>query len=74
MLFDLFFFGLPIILAVCLAAHAIREADRRFWLASYTWIAYCAFYLVGGREVILFFGCLFLGASSWLHLIPLPVI
>jgi hypothetical protein len=66
MLIDLVFFGLPIILAICLAAHAIREGDSRFWLAAFSWIAYCTFYLAGGRGIILYLGSLSLGAGSWL--------
>jgi hypothetical protein len=66
MLIDLIFFGLPLILAICLAAHSIREGDSRFGFAAFSWIAYCTFYLVGGRDVILYLGVWSLGAHSWL--------
>lgn len=70
MLFDLVFLGLPIILAICLAAHAVREGDSRFWFAAFSWIAYCTFYIVGGREVLLFIVTLFTGAGG--YVIPIP--
>ena len=35
MLFDLVFFACPIILAICLGAHAIREEDARFWQPTF---------------------------------------
>ena len=66
MLIDLIFLGLPIIFAICLAAHAIREGDSRFWLAAFSWIAYCTFYLAGGRYVLLYLGSLTWGAGSCL--------
>ncbi len=54
MLFDIFFFGCPLALAICLAAHAIREEDVQYWRPAFSFFAYCAFYLAGGREVLLF--------------------
>lgn len=54
MLFDVCFFGFPLVIAFCLAAHAVREADPRFWLPTVSTGAYCLFYLVGGREVLLY--------------------
>ena len=65
MLIDIVFFGLPIILAICLSAHAVREGDSRFWFAAFSWIAYCTFYLAGGRAIILYLGTMSLGATSW---------
>jgi hypothetical protein len=66
MLIDLVFFGLPIILAICLAAHAIRDGDSRFWFAAFCWIAYCTFYLAGGRAVLVYLGSMALGGTSLL--------
>ncbi|MBY0547279.1 MAG: hypothetical protein K2W95_08285 [Candidatus Obscuribacterales bacterium] len=54
MLIDLFFLGFPIFAAVCLAVVAVRESSPKFWHCSFSFIAYCAFYLAGGREIILF--------------------
>jgi len=54
MLFDFIFFGCPLTLAICLAALAIREEDMQFWRPSFSFFAYCAFYLAGGREVLLY--------------------
>ncbi len=54
MLFDLVFFSCPLVLAICLGAHAVRDEDPRFWQPTVSIAAYCLFYLVGGREVILY--------------------
>ena len=64
MIFDLAFFGGPFILGICLAAHAVREGDSRFWMAAFSYFAYCAFYLAGGREVLLYLASMFIGARS----------
>jgi hypothetical protein len=66
MLFDVFFFGFPIIFALCLGAHAVREEDARFWRPAFSFFAYCAFYLAGGRDVILYILCGFMIGGSWL--------
>ena len=57
MLFDFIFFGCPLVLAICLGAHAMREEDVQFWRPSFSFFAYCAFYLAGGREVLLYLTC-----------------
>lgn len=54
MLFDVLFFGFPMVVVMCLAAHAVRESDPRFWLPTISTSCYCLFYLVGGREVLLY--------------------
>lgn len=54
MLFDVVFFGLPAALMVCLAAHALRGDDFRFWLPAFATSSYCLFYLVGGKDVLLY--------------------
>jgi len=54
MLFDVVLFGLPIALSICLAAHAVRDDDKRFWLPAFSFFAYCMFYLAGGRDVLLY--------------------
>jgi len=66
MIFDLVLFGGPLVLGICLAAHAIREGDSRFWMAAFSYFAYCAFYLAGGREVILYLACMFFGGRALL--------
>ena len=57
MLVDIMFLGFPIFGAVCLAVVAIRENSPKFWHCSFSFIAYSAFYLAGGREVILYILC-----------------
>jgi len=68
MLIDVIFFGIPFIVAVCLGGLAMREGDSRFGFAGFSWMAYCLFYLVGGREVLLFLGAKSLGTGSWLSI------
>lgn len=65
MLFDVFFFGFPIAIAICLVAHAVRDADVKFWRAGISMSAYCAFYLLGGREVILYLLCGLMMMGGW---------
>jgi hypothetical protein len=73
MLFDVFFFGFPIIFALCLGAHAVREEDARFWRPAFSFFAYCAFYLAGGRDVILYILCGFMIGGSWLSVGNMPL-
>ncbi|MBK7749628.1 MAG: hypothetical protein IPP57_04340 [Candidatus Obscuribacter sp.] len=65
MLFDVVFLGFPIALALCLAAHAIREADKRFWLPAFSFVAYSLFYLTGGRDVLLYLTCALTMMGGW---------
>lgn len=67
MLFDVCFFGLPMVVVMCLAAHAVRDSDPRFWLPTISTGCYCLFYLVGGREVILYLSCWLLVAGGLLN-------
>ncbi len=53
MLIDVCFFGLPLVISFCLAAHAVRDEQPKFWLPAFSMWAYCLFYLFGGRDVIL---------------------
>ena len=53
MLIDVVFFGFPLVISGCLAAHAVRDQNPRFWLPAFSMFAYCVFYLTIGREVIL---------------------
>ena len=53
MLIDACFFGIPMVIAACLAAHAVRDEAPKFWLPAVSMFSYCMFYLFGGREVIL---------------------
>ena len=70
MLFDVVFLGFPIALAICLAGHAIRESDIKFWRPAICLTAYCAFYLAGGREVLLYLVCGLIIGGAWLHAGP----
>ena len=54
MLFDLFFFGFPLAIAICMAAHGVREDEIKYWRCCFCFAAYIAFYLVGGRTVLLY--------------------
>ncbi|HEY9777389.1 MAG TPA: hypothetical protein V6C81_26740 [Planktothrix sp.] len=65
MLFDVLFFGCPLVLGVCLGAHAVREQQTRFLRPSFCFMAYCAFYLFGGREVLLYLTCCLLMGGAW---------
>lgn len=65
MLFDVVFFGLPLILGSCLAVHAVREEDIQFWRPAFSFFAYCAFYLAGGREVLLYLTVGLMVGSGW---------
>jgi hypothetical protein len=65
-LIDIFFFGLPLMGAICFAAHAVREQDERFWPPALSILAYCAFYLAGGREVIFYLGGTLVGCAMFL--------
>jgi hypothetical protein len=65
MIFDLFFLGLPIAAAVALANLALKDGDMRFWRCSFSFIAYCAFYLAGGRDVILYIMCGMVISHGW---------
>jgi hypothetical protein len=64
MLFDVFFFGFPLAICVCLGAHGIRERDIKFWRPAFCFLSYCAFYMAGGREVLLYLSCLALMGSG----------
>ncbi len=65
MIFDVVFFGLPLILGICLAAHAVREEEVQYWRPAFSFFAYCAFYLAGGRDVLLYLTCaLMIGGST----------
>jgi hypothetical protein len=64
MLIDVLFFGFPLVMGVCLGALAIRDQETRFWRPSFCFMAYCAFYLFGGREVLLYLiVCLMMGGG-----------
>jgi hypothetical protein len=66
MLFDLIFFGCPIILILCLGGLAIRDDRPIFWLPALSLLAYCIFYLFGGREVLLYLAAAAIGGSCFL--------
>ncbi len=54
MLFDICFLGLPLSIAICLVVTALRVSQIKFWYPAVSLFAYCAFYLAGGREVLLY--------------------
>lgn len=64
MLIDVLLFGLPLVISFCMAAHAIRDEMPKFWIPAFSMFSYCVFYLLGGREVILYLGlCLLMGGG-----------
>ena len=65
MLFDLIFLGLPAACALCVGIVAVREANVRFWTCTFSLLLYCAFYLVGGREVLLYISSAMLVGGGW---------
>lgn len=66
MLFDIFFFGIPTLLAVIFGFIAVQRVDNSYWRAAFSLIAYCAFYLAGGREVLLYLTVAFMMAGGCL--------
>jgi hypothetical protein len=65
MMYDVFFFGMPLVLAVCFGAHAVRDQNASFWRPSFACFAYCAFYLAGGRDVLLYLTvCIMMGGGA----------
>lgn len=65
MLFDVFFFGFPLALAGCLVTLALRDQEVKYWRPAFCFIAYCAFYLAGGREVLLYLTVMLLMGGGW---------
>ena len=55
MLFDVFFIGLPVMFGLMFGYYAIKESSIRFWRPTFCMVAYAAYYMAGGREVILYF-------------------
>ena len=56
MLLDVMFFGMPLVISFCLAAHAVRDEEPKFWIPAFSMFSYCIFYIGGGREVMLYLG------------------
>lgn len=71
MLFDLWFLGLPIGATIALINLAIKEGDMKFWKCGLSFTAYIAFYLAGGREVILYITCGLILSHGWVAAGPL---
>lgn len=65
MLFDVVFFGFPLLLGGCMACVALRDQETRFWRPAFCFFAYCAFYLAGGREVLLYLTVCLLVGGAW---------
>jgi hypothetical protein len=66
MLIDVAFFGIPLLIGICFVGLALREEEARFWLPAMSILSYCAFYLVGGREVIFYLGGTLMACSMFL--------
>jgi len=56
LIIDLFFFAIPLTMAVCVALLAMRTEETKYWLPAISTFAYCAFYMAGGRDVIFYLG------------------
>jgi hypothetical protein len=65
MLFDLLFFGFPLAMGSCLVILALRDQAVRFWRPAFCFLAYCAFYLAGGREVLLYLVVMLMMGGAW---------
>ncbi len=65
MIFDLFFLGLPLAAAMCLANLALKDGDMKLWRCAFSFVAYSTFYLAGGRDVILYICCGMLISHGW---------
>ena len=67
MLLDAMFFGMPLVISGCLAVHAVRDEEPKFWIPAFAMFCYCIFYLGGGREVMLYLGVALLAAGGMLN-------
>ena len=65
MLIDLLFLGCPLALGACLAGLAWREGAAKYLRPALCLFAYVAFYLAGGREVVLYLFCGLLMGAGW---------
>lgn len=65
MIFDVFFFGLPIAATLALANLALKDGDMKYWRCAFSFFAYNVFYLAGGRDVILYICCGMMIGHSW---------
>jgi hypothetical protein len=63
MLFDVFFFGFPLVLILILGSLAIRDEEPKFWPPAICLGVYCLFYLLGGRDVLLYLCAAAVGCS-----------
>ena len=54
MLFDVVFLGFPVAIAICLAVTAVQHGEVKYWHPAFSLFAYSAFYLAGGREVLIY--------------------
>ena len=66
MLFDVLFLGFPIGIAICMAAHGIRENEIKYWRCCACFLAYIGFYFVGGRTVLLYLVTAMMIGGGWL--------
>jgi len=39
------FLGIPLVISFCLAAHAVRDMEPRYWFPAFSLFAYCGFYV-----------------------------
>jgi hypothetical protein len=66
MLIDLVFFGIPLIIGTCFVGLALRDKDPRFWPPALSILAFCLFYIAGGREVVLYLSASLMVCSMFL--------
>ena len=69
MLFDLWFLGFPLVASLCLMIVAVREGIPKFWHCAFSLLAYCVFYLAGGRDVLLYIVSGMCIAGGWCTLV-----
>ena len=69
MLFDVFFLGLPVMFAIIFGYYAVKEASIHFWRPTFCIVAYAAYYLAGGREVVLYFTTAAMMSFGWVSIL-----
>jgi len=69
MLFDVFFLGLPVMFAIMFGYYAVKEASIHFWRPTFCIVAYAAYYLAGGREVVLYFTTAAMMSFGWVSIL-----
>jgi hypothetical protein len=54
---------MPLTIAILLVVVAVRDEEAKYWPPAISTFAYCAFYMVGGRDVLFYLGASLLKCS-----------